>query len=223
MFDMCKSILFFAVLIIAIGCTVNSCSFSQKASKRLLDKASKNSYDVIVVPGIPLQPGQKWDSIMKARVYWSKYLYDNGIAKNIIYSGGAQYTAYYESKVMALYAVALGIPAEHIFIDTLAEHSTENIYYGAKMAKRLGFTTVALATDPFQAKQLRSFTRLRMKTKITIIPVVFDTLRTLSLHDPVIDPSSAIKKDFVSIKQRENGWKRFMGTLGFNRKRNAYK
>jgi len=223
MFDMCKSILLFTGLALALGLMLGSCSFSQKTSKRLLHKASAHTYDVIVVPGIPLQPGQKWDSIMKARVFWSKYLYDKGIAKNIIYSGGAQYTPYIEAKVMALYAVALGIPAKHIFIDTLAEHSTENIYYGAKLAKQLGFTTVALATDPFQAKQLRSFTWLRMKTKVTIIPVVYDTLRTLSLHDPVIDPSPAIKKDFVSIKQRENGWKRFMGTLGFNRKRNVYK
>ena len=52
-----------------------------------------------------------------------------GMAKNVMFSGSAVYTPYYESKIMALYAEAIGIPKERIYIETEAEHSTENIFY----------------------------------------------------------------------------------------------
>jgi hypothetical protein len=48
----------------------------------MLSDARDQTYDLVVVPGVPLENG-KWSRTMKARVYWSKYLYDQGIAKNI--------------------------------------------------------------------------------------------------------------------------------------------
>jgi hypothetical protein len=41
--------------------------------------------------------------------------------------------------------------------------------------------------------------------------------------DPVIDFKPAYNKDFISIKERESGWKRFKGTMSWNKDRNAYK
>ena len=201
-----------------------SCYYSPRSTQRLLERASDKSYDVIVVPGIPLNDG-KWDSVMKARVYWSKYLFDKGIAKNIMYSGSSVYTPYYEAEVMALYAVALGIPREHIFTETKAEHSTENIYYGYHKSKKLGFNTIALATDPYQAKQLNSYAKLRISRSIGIIPIVFDTLKAMqpTMIDPVIDFSRAYNKDFKSITERESGWKRFKGTMSWNVDHKAYR
>ena len=212
---------FIIVTVIVINCI--SCSFSSKKTKSMLDKASTQNYDIIIVPGVPLENGS-WSRTMKARVYWSKYLYDRGIAKNIIYSGSAVYTPYYEGEVMAMYAEAIGIPKEHIFSETRAEHSTENLYYGFYKSKKLGFKKIALATDPFQSKQLKSFAKKKMSERVAIIPIVFDTLRTMEpgMTDPVIDYQKAFKKDFVSIKERESGWKRFKGTIGWNRDKKAY-
>jgi len=202
-----------------------SCGFSEGATRRKLKKNEHTSFDVIVVPGVPPDSMPlHWGRIMKARVYWSKFLYDRGIAKNIIYSGGAQYSPYYESRVMAMYGEAIGIPREHIFTEDLAEHSTENIYYGVKLARKLGFKTIALASDPFQTGMLRTYTWLRIKQKVALLPLITDTLRAMepSMINPVIDYSKAYKKDFVPLKERESGWKRFMGTMGFNRNRKAY-
>ena len=81
---------------------------------KMYDKAKTVTYDVIIVPGVPLKDG-KWDRTMKARIYWSKFLYDKGIAKNIMYSGSAVYSPYYEGEVMVMYAEAIGIPKEHIY------------------------------------------------------------------------------------------------------------
>ncbi|HTE10125.1 MAG TPA: YdcF family protein [Chitinophagaceae bacterium] len=201
----------------------NSCTFSSKTQHRLFNKIEKEQFDVIIVPGVPFENNQ-WDRVMKGRVYWSKYLYDKGIAKNIIYSGAAVYSPYYEGKIMALYAAALGIPQAHIYTETRAEHSTENIYYACKLAKKLGFNRIALASDPFQTKLLRKFIRKKIDPSIPVIPFVVDTLKIIEpgMIDPPIDYQQAFKKDFISIKQRESFWKRWRGTRGKNVDPKAY-
>ena len=167
---------------------LNACSFSAKTTERYFKKASSQSYDMIAVPGVPFN-GAGWDSTMKARVYWSKYLYDKGIAKNIMYSGSSVYSPYYEGEIMALYAVAIGIPKENVFTETKAEHSTENLYYVYLKSKKLGFTDIALATDPFQAKQLKRFARVKINKNVGLIPIVFDTLKAIQpfMINPKID------------------------------------
>ena len=125
---------------------------------------------------------------------------------------------------MALYAIAIGIPKEHVYNETKAEHSTENLYYVYLKAKKLGFTHIALATDPYQAKQLRRFAKIKISKNVGIIPIVFDTLRAMQPHmiNPKIDYMKAFNKDFIPLKSRESLWKRFRGTMGKNIDRNAY-
>ncbi|MBK6774437.1 MAG: YdcF family protein [Flavobacteriales bacterium] len=65
---------------------------------------------------------------MKLRVHWAVHLFKEGVARNIIFSGGAVYTPYVEAEIMSLYAQELGVPAKHCFLDPIAEHSTENIF-----------------------------------------------------------------------------------------------
>ena len=196
---------------------LSACAFSAKSTKRKLQESQQVQYDIIVVPGVPFDTAEgKWSRTMKARVYWSKYLYDKGIAKNIMYSGSSVYTPYYEGEIMAMYAEAIGIPKEHIYTETKAEHSTENIYYSYKKSKKLGFNKIALATDPFQAKMLTQFTYTKVSTDVGIIPIVFDTLKALEpiMKDPPIDYQKAYNKDFVAITERENFWERLKGTMG---------
>ena len=202
---------------------LHGCSFSAKTTERYLQKASAESYDMIAVPGVPFRE-TGWDSTMKARVYWSKYLYDRGIAKNIMYSGAAVSSPYYEGEIMAMYAVAIGIPKEHVFTEIKAEHSTENLYYVYLKSKKLGFNHIALATDPYQAKQLKRFARVKIGKEVGIIPIVFDTLKAMqpNMINPVIDYQKVYKSDFVPLSSRESFWKRLRGTMGKNIDRNAY-
>ncbi len=200
---------------------LKSCVFFGPSEKKLYSKAVSNKpYDVIIVPGAPYDSIKgNWSMPMKARIYWSKHLFENGVAKNIIYSGSAVYTPYIESKIMALYAAELGIPSENVFIETKAEHSTENIYYSYQMAKKLGFEKIAIATDPLQARLLRGYPR-RIKIKVDFIPFVIDTLKTIEKKEFIkIDIEKAKVSNFVSIVDRENRFKRFWGTLGKNIKK----
>ena len=216
-----KYVLGFFLLPVIIS--LNACSFSAKTTERYLKTADTQSYDMIAVPGVPfIETG--WDSTMKARVYWSKYLYDRGIAKNIMYSGSSVYSPYYEGEIMAMYAIAIGIPKEHVFSEIKAEHSTENLYYVYLKAKKMGFTKIALASDPFQAKQLKRFARVKINKEVGLIPIVFDTLKIMqpTMINPQIDYKKAFNTDYKSLKSRESFWKRLKGTMGKNINYSAY-
>ena len=201
--------------ILLITILFSSCSLALKRSNKLYQKAliEQPYYDAIIVPGIPYN-GEKWDSIMKARVVWSVYLYKQNFTKNIIYSGSAVYTKYYEAMIMGLYAQKLGVKPENIFYDTLAKHSTENVYYSYRLAQCNGFKSIALTTDPFQSALLGSYTKRRFRSPIPHIPVQFEILKTMQINDPIIEDSLAIKSNFISILKTEGFFKRLWGTLG---------
>jgi hypothetical protein len=182
----------------------------------LYKRALQNKpYDVIIVPGVPFN-GQEWSMPMKGRVIWACHLIKNGIANNVIFSGGAVYTPYVEAQVMALYAQELGVPKEKIFVESRAEHSTENIYNSYCMAKQLGFRKIAVASDPFQSTLLMGFTKRRFELPIDHIPFVIDTLAGIDDVYPKIIPDSAKIADFKSIIETQSKWYRFRGTRGKN-------
>jgi hypothetical protein len=168
--------------------------------------------DVIIVPGLPYDTADM-PSLMKMRLYWSKLLYDSGIAKNIIFSGSSVYTPYKEGVAMKIMADSIGIPAYHTFSETTAEHSTENLYYSWKMAKEMGFKKIGLATDPFQMLLLKRYKRRYCKD-VELVPIHFKMINWDEISLPEIDPSTAYVEDFVSIMERENFWDRFRGTMG---------
>lgn len=175
---------------------------------------SLEPYDVIIVPGVPYNDAY-WSKVLMGRIYWSYYLYINGFAKNIIYSGSAVYTPYIESEVMKMYAKELGIPSHVIFTENKAEHSVENVYNSYHMAQELGFKKIALATDPFQTWMMKNPSK-KLGLNIDFIPFSFDILEKMDIKEPTIDAKKAFVSDFESIENRENFIKRFRGTLGKN-------
>src|SRR5690606_35560944 len=114
-------LLCFLITVLAIeGCV----SYRKRPTKLYSQMVEDHKvYDAGIVPGVPFKNGQ-WDSIMKGRVLWADFLYKKGIVRNLIFSGGAVYSPYYEARIMGLYALQLGIPEAHIFYETQAEHST---------------------------------------------------------------------------------------------------
>ncbi|HSH51635.1 MAG TPA: YdcF family protein [Bacteroidales bacterium] len=177
----------------------------------------ETTYDVIIVPGVPYND-DFWTDILLGRIYWSHYLYEKGITKNIIYSGSAVYTPYIESEIMAMYGEQLGIPASDIFTETRAEHSVENVYYSYNLARKLGFKKIALATDSFQSRMVKRPSK-RMNVNIEFIPFsvkMLDTLNLNSLKNISINAQNAYVKDFVSLEERKNFFQRLKGTLGRN-------
>jgi uncharacterized SAM-binding protein YcdF (DUF218 family) len=195
-----------------------ACITPKKGPRKKYTYAKENlkPFDAIIVPGIPFNNGV-WDSVMKARLIWATVLYKEGMTKNIIFSGAAVYSPYPEAKIMGLYAEKMGVPRENIFYDTLARHSTENVYYSYLLAKKIGFKSLALATDPFQAGLLNRFLRRRFGTPVYPLPFITDTLGAYNHVNPIIeqiDYESFKVNDFISITETENIFTRLKGTLG---------
>lgn len=206
---------FFAAIAFISTLYISGCISVSKGPHKAYNEVVKHdvTFDAIIVPGIPFENG-RWDTIMKARVLWAYILYKNGVTKNIIFSGNAVYSPYSEAKVMGLYAQSLGVPAENIYYETRARHSTENVFYSYLVAKENNFKVVALATDPIQSALLRSFTRSRLGTPIYHMPFVVDSLRKYDMIEPVINPESARMDNFTSITAEESMMRRFKGTIG---------
>ena len=206
-----KIVIYFHVFL-AIGLLFTYCSI-RKFARDSYEQAKKDRpYDVIIVPGVPYEK-EKTTSIMTMRILWAKHLYDSGFTKNIIFSGSSVYSPFTEGTAMKIIADSLGIPSDHTFAETKAEHSTENVYYSWKMAKDMGFRKIALATDPFQAGLLRSFVK-KYCPGVVPIPLVQGVINLDKQVLPVIDTTSCYNKDFVSITERESFWQRFQGTRG---------
>jgi len=206
-----KIVLYFHLFLI-VCLVLAHCSFQHYASKSFKEAKKKIPFDVVIVPGVPFEADSS-SIIYKARILWAKHLYDSGYTKNIIFSGSAVYTPYYESRTMKLYAMALGVPEDHIFTEEKAEHSSENIYYGWKLAHKLGFNKIALATDPYQSGMLRGIIR-KYTPGVMSLPIQFEKINARSKTLPSIDASSAKVTPFVALPNREGFWERFRGTLG---------
>jgi uncharacterized SAM-binding protein YcdF (DUF218 family) len=183
--------------------------------KALIEKP----FDAVIIPGFPHDSIKGWDRVVKGRVYWGVFLYERGITKNIIFSGAAVYSPFVESKIMAMYAEKLGIPKAHIFVETKAEHSTENLYYAYVLGKEQGFKSIALATDPVQSSFLVSYKRKFKLKDLEFIPIIYDTLRVMHMTDPLIHADSAFVPNFVPLTEREGLYKRVRGTGGIKIKR----
>lgn len=204
----------FITVIMLLLLTGWACTTLQSPARAYRKAVShKEVYDAVIVPGVPFD-SISWSNTMRARVLWSWLLYRNGRVKNIIYSGAAVYSPYYEAKIMGLYAQQLGIPAAHIYYDTLAEHSTENVYYSYELARKLGFKSIALATEYDQAILLKRFARRRFATRIKIFPIYEAMLDNEVMPEPEIDPAPAYKSGFVALPERESFGKRLGGTRG---------
>jgi len=171
-------------------------------------------YDVIIVPGVPYQDSSL-SSIMTFRIRWAKHLYDAGLTKNVIFSGGAVYTPYVEGKIMAMMAEKIGLPKEHIFVEDKAEHSTENLYYSYLLAKKLGFGNIAVASDQYQTFLLSEVHERFKIYNIGFLPMKNSFMRNPDNKVPInIDPGPAFVQNFVAITTRQSFAERFRGTRG---------
>ncbi|MBI3518291.1 MAG: hypothetical protein HY062_02895 [Bacteroidetes bacterium] len=103
---------------------------------------------------------------------------------------------------------------------TIAEHSTENLYYSYHQAKQLGYKTIAIATDPFQCAMLHKYARKNFKETIYFIPIVYDSIRQqMGAVELQIDTTLTVKKNFIPIEERLDYKERFKGTTGKNIKK----
>jgi uncharacterized SAM-binding protein YcdF (DUF218 family) len=169
-------------------------------------------FDVVVVPGFPYEPDDV-PSILELRIRWARHLFNVGLTNNIIFSGSAVYTPYIEGIAMKIIADSLGLPSHRTFAETQAEHSIENVYYSMKMARRMGFKRIAVATDPFQARMLEPLMK-KYCPEVEIVPIVYSSIRYDRDKIPSIVSTDAVANNFIALNERETTTQRYSGTRG---------
>src|SRR4051812_23240993 len=183
-------------LIALILFAIPGCSLENRVTKSNKKYMAEAPYDAIIVPGYPF--GLEKNRILFAvRLHFAKELYEKGIAKNIIFSGAAVQTPYIEGRMMKIMADSLGIPSEHTFVEDKALHSNQNAILGTKMARKMGFKKIAIATDPYQFSYMTLLIRL-FAPKTAILTFYPSQMPEYNKPLPLIDSTDAYVKDFVS-------------------------
>ena len=206
------------LLVIVLTAFFSSCVVLNP-KKHYVKARQKAPYDAIIVPGFPYNElDSTWHDVIKIRLLWSTFLIQNGMTTHVIYSGAAVHSPYVEATYMSLYGKAMGVDEKIMLLDTVANHSSENVFYSFLLARENGLTKIALATDPFQSGMMRPVRRKMkriFKLRIDQIPIVFDTIRVLdTLSHPSIDVSLAYKENHTNLADKESFFKRLSGTLG---------
>lgn len=170
----------------------------EKSNKKYFSRAP---YDVAIIPGYPYSTKPEF-ALLDCRMNWAKELYDKGIVKNFIFSGGAIHTPYVEAQVMKIIADTLGIPLEHVFLEEHAPHSYQNLTYGTKLAKELGFKNIAVATDPYQFAYMRLM--MGAAPGVGILTFSPDSAVAKKYFQPLpyYNPKDAFVKDFVPLEEK---------------------
>jgi vancomycin permeability regulator SanA len=194
-------IVVFVLFVLGITVVVVSYFFKFHIRHLYTESAARAPYDVVIIPGLPFDTPVP-NNLFKARMLWSKSLYDNGVVTHIIYSGSAVHTPFVEGQIMKSIAEQMGIPPQVVFAETKALHTTENIRYGLQLADSLGFKKVAVATDPFQALFLERYIK-KNHLPVALLPFDLDSFQAYErLSLPFYDARSAQIPNFVPLKQR---------------------
>jgi uncharacterized SAM-binding protein YcdF (DUF218 family) len=204
---MLKKVSFIVTVLLAVV-IATGCNARKVVIKVLNDNLARAPYDVIIVPGIGFDTATQRTNGFNARVNWAKTLYDRGVARNIIFSGAACSSPYIEGKVMKMIAEKMGVPPQHVFCETQAQHTKENVYYCWLMARKMGFKKIAVATDPYQAYFIKGFIHKNMP-EMGILPIAIDSLQYYSPILPPVAFDSARVDNFVPLSERESFWVRF--------------
>lgn len=173
----------------------SSCSLDKLVQRKNKISYAKAPYDAIIIPGYPYKASSNGE-LFAIRIFWAKALYERGVAKNIIFSGDAVHTPYIEGRIMKIFADSIGIPAEHLFEETEALHSNQNIVKGKALAKKLGFKKIAIATDPYQFSYMTTLVDL-YAPGMPLITFSTDSMAYFNQALPNIDEQAAYIKNWT--------------------------
>lgn len=104
-------------------------------------------FDAAIVLGCPSNDDGSPTLCQLGRALQASLLWRAGQVQYFIPSGAAVHSPYVEAEALAQIMVAAGIPADRIFLEPNALHTDENVYNGLQIARRMGWTRLAVLSD----------------------------------------------------------------------------
>jgi len=112
--------------------------------------------DVIIVLGAAAYDARP-SPVFEERIRHGIDLYQRGLAKHVIFTGGfGKGARFSESQVARRYALRHGVPARAILIETASRTTWQNLQQAAALMKARGFKRAIIVSDPLHmARALR--------------------------------------------------------------------
>ncbi|MFN7146110.1 MAG: YdcF family protein [Myxococcota bacterium] len=130
--------------------------------------------DATLVPGCPAEDDGRLSPCLWRRVVWAHHVWASGLTRTFIVSGNAVYNRYTEAEALKAGLVALGVPADRVFVEPRALHTDENVAYALRIAEAEGFTTLAIASDALQTTGTCDMVREWTGGGMTCLPAPMD-------------------------------------------------
>lgn len=130
--------------------------------------------DAAIVPGCPSLEDGRLSPCQWRRAVWAHHIWATGRTRTFIVSGNAVYNRYVEAEAMKAGLVALGVPADRVFLEPRALHTDENIAYALRIADRHGFVSIAIVSDAVQTVGTCQMVRMWSEQERTCLPAPMD-------------------------------------------------
>ncbi len=147
-------------------------------------KAELVEVDVAVVLGAAVWNDEP-SPVLRERVNHSIWLYENGYVDKILFTGGkGDGDQFAESEVARNYALKHGILEEDILIETKSKITEENLEYAYEIAKKNGFETFTIVSDPLHMKRATVMAKYTGMEEVYSSPTQTSVYKTLNSKIP---------------------------------------
>lgn len=121
--------------------------------------------DAIVVLGARVQPDGSPSPTLKARAEHAATLFNRGLAKTVIFSGGVGDYGASEAAVARDVVLTLGVPSQACLLEEDSHSTKQNAQFTARLMRKHSLKSVIVVTDP---SHLRRAKRLFANEQLTV-------------------------------------------------------
>jgi len=105
-------------------------------------------FDTIIVLGAPARLDGTPSPEQRERTLEGIREFRSGIAPHLIFTGGPAHNQFVEAHVMAILALAQGVPPEAIIEEGQAQNTIQNIFYSQRIMAAHGWTSAEVVSSP---------------------------------------------------------------------------
>src|ERR1700678_2529662 len=105
-------------------------------------------FDTIIILGTPANPDGTPSPEQRERTLEGVREFKAGIAPHLILTGGPAHNQFVEAHVMAVLAIAQGVPAEAVIEEGQAQNTIQNIFYSQRIMATHQWTSAEVISSP---------------------------------------------------------------------------
>ncbi|MCX6785169.1 MAG: YdcF family protein [Candidatus Komeilibacteria bacterium] len=139
------------IIILILFCwqTWASVSLNDLLAKPLIVKQTLAEAQVLIVHGCGLYTDGRLTECAQERVDWARKLLTEGLAQQIILSGGYTNGGLTEAQAMADYLKKQGVSSSQLFLESKSQSTWQNVLNSLEILKQHNWSRILVVTSPF--------------------------------------------------------------------------